>query len=43
LLPSAIGNFTQAQRIADGQRVQALHGKLEAFVRRYGPAIAGLG
>jgi hypothetical protein len=38
-----IGDFTQAQRIADGLSVKALHRKLEAFVRRYCPAIADLG
>jgi hypothetical protein len=38
-----IGNFTQAQSIADGLRVKALHRKLEAFVRRYCSAIADLG
>jgi hypothetical protein len=40
---AAVGDFTQAQSIADDMRVKALHRKLEAFVRRYCPAIADLG
>jgi hypothetical protein len=40
---AAVCEFTQAQRIADGLRVRALHRKLEAFVRCYCPAIADLG
>jgi hypothetical protein len=40
---ASVGDFTQAQRIADDLRVKALHRKLEAFVRRYCPAIADLG
>jgi hypothetical protein len=40
---AAIGNFTEAQHIADGLSVKALHRKLEAFVRHYCPAIADLG
>lgn len=37
------GNFAQAQRLADELRVRTLHRKLDAFERRYAPAIAGLG
>jgi hypothetical protein len=40
---AAVGNFTQAQSIADNMQVKALHRKLEAFVRRYCPAIDDLG
>src|SRR5450631_4625454 len=40
---AAVGNFTEAQHIADGLSVKALHRKLEAFVRHYCPAIADLG
>jgi hypothetical protein len=40
---AAVGNFTQAQSIADDMRVKALHRKLEAFVRHYCPAIDDLG
>jgi hypothetical protein len=40
---SSIANFQRAQGIADGLRVQTLHRKLDAFVRRYCPAIAELG
>jgi hypothetical protein len=36
---AALGNLTQAQGIADNMQVKALHRKLEAFVRRYCPAI----
>jgi hypothetical protein len=40
---SSIDNFAQAQELADGLRIQTLHRKLDAFVRRFAPAIADLG
>ena len=40
---SSIDNFAQAQKLADGLRIQTLHRKLDAFVRRFAPAIADLG
>jgi hypothetical protein len=40
---SWIANFRRAQEIADGLSEKALHRKLEAFLRRYCPAIADLG
>jgi hypothetical protein len=39
----SIANFPRAQEIADGLQVKALHRKLDAFVRRYCPAISDLG
>jgi len=40
---AAVGNFAQAQSIADNMQVKALHRKLEAFVRHYCPTIDNLG
>jgi hypothetical protein len=39
---ASIANLALAQKTADGMRVQTLHRKLDAFVRRYCPAIAEL-
>jgi hypothetical protein len=39
----SIDDFAQAQELADGLRIQTLHRKLDAFVRRFAPAIADLG
>src|SRR5450755_2695952 len=39
----SIDNFARAQVLADGLRIQTLHRKLDAFVRRFAPAIADLG
>lgn len=40
---TSIASFARAQEIANGLAVKALHRKLDAFVRRYCPAIADLG
>jgi uncharacterized protein YbcV (DUF1398 family) len=39
----AIENFARAQELAKGLRIQTLHRKLDAFVRRFAPAVADLG
>ncbi len=38
-----IADWEQAQRLAEGWRVEKIHHKLDEFARRYCPVIAGLG
>ena len=38
-----IADWNQAQRLADGWRVEKIHRKLDEFAQRYCPVIAGLG